>query len=130
MGARIDMVGKRYNHWTVIAEAEPSPSGRIRYMCRCDCGFEKIIHGETLRYGHTHMCAGCVVKEQRAKKQSRKALKGETRVSDAPPGGGLRPNAWPAILPDARPAGLWPLRRGNGAEARNLPAAAGLAGAG
>ena len=65
MGARIDMVGRRYNHWTVIAEAEPSPSGRIRYMCRCDCGFEKII--------------------QRAKKQSRKALKGETRVSDAPP---------------------------------------------
>lgn len=85
MGVRIDMVGKRYNHWTVIAEAEPSPSGRIRYMCRCDCGFEKIIHGETLRYGHTHMCAGCAVKEQRAKKQSKKALKGETRVSDAPP---------------------------------------------
>lgn len=85
MGAKIDMIGRRYNHWTVIAEAEPSPSGRIRYMCRCDCGFEKIIHGETLRYGHTHMCAGCAVKEQRAKKQSRKALKGETRVSDAPP---------------------------------------------
>lgn len=84
MSAKIDMIGKRYNHWTVIAEAGRDANSHPRYLCRCDCGVEKTLLGSSVRCGGTRMCASCAVKEQRSKRISRKASKGEARVSEAP----------------------------------------------
>lgn len=54
----VDMAGQRFNRWTVIARAENSPSGQIRWMCRCQCGTEAIVQSGALKSGHSKSC-GC-----------------------------------------------------------------------
>ena len=36
------LVGKRIHHWTVIREAYGLGAVIPRYLCKCDCGNEKI----------------------------------------------------------------------------------------
>ena len=52
------LVGQRFGKLTVIAQAESSPSGRSKWLCRCDCGNESIVFGNNLRRGTTVSC-GC-----------------------------------------------------------------------
>ena len=59
----IDMIGKKYGRLTVIARAENSAEGRARWLCKCDCGNEKIVLGKHLRNGSTQSC-GCLNKER------------------------------------------------------------------
>lgn len=63
----IDLTGKRFGRLTVISRSGHNKSGRITWKCRCDCGKEKIICGEHLRYGLTHSC-GCLFLEGNNKK--------------------------------------------------------------
>lgn len=56
-----NMEGMKYNHLTVLRRV-PKPQ-RIKsrgayYLCKCDCGNEKIIVGQSLRNGNTKSC-GC-----------------------------------------------------------------------
>lgn len=53
-----NLLGKRFSSLTVIAEA-PSKNGRTYWLCRCDCGREKIILASSLKRGLTRTC-GCV----------------------------------------------------------------------
>ena len=55
----LDLVGKRFGRLTVIKKAESKPDGRVRWLCKCDCGKEKIILGQLLRDGMTQSC-GCL----------------------------------------------------------------------
>lgn len=56
----IDLTGKRFGILTVIKRVYPnSKSGYPRWLCKCDCGIEKILCGCTLRRGHTKSC-GCL----------------------------------------------------------------------
>lgn len=59
-GAKItEMEGKIFGRWTVIAEtSQRSNSGAIKYLCRCECGNEKIVSGVALRKGESMSC-GC-----------------------------------------------------------------------
>lgn len=62
MGRIIDeMVGKRFVRWTVI-ERVPKPmytsSTAAFYLCRCKCGTERIVNGQSLRNGDSKSC-GC-----------------------------------------------------------------------
>lgn len=55
------LVGLRFHELTVLSEADPFvSSGRTRraWLCKCDCGTEKIIVGESLTGGNTKSC-GC-----------------------------------------------------------------------
>jgi hypothetical protein len=55
----IDIAGKRFGHWTALARhPERSPSGDARWLCRCDCGTERVIYGHSLRAGASKSC-GC-----------------------------------------------------------------------
>ena len=57
----IDEVGNRYGRWTVIKRS--AHHGRsLRWLCRCDCGAERLITGERLRNSRTRSC-GCLRKE-------------------------------------------------------------------
>lgn len=57
------MIGKRFDRLTVVAETNKrNKSGSIYYLCKCDCGKEKIIDGTNLRYGVTRSC-GCYNRE-------------------------------------------------------------------
>lgn len=50
-------IGKRYNHLTVIKKM-PSQKNKIRWLCKCDCGNEIEVYGQSLRDGKAISC-GC-----------------------------------------------------------------------
>jgi len=64
----IDITGERYGRLTVIKEVERRGYTR-RFLCKCDCGNEKIIEMRALRSGHTMSC-GCLQRESASKKNS------------------------------------------------------------
>ncbi len=54
-----DESGKKYDLLTVISEcSERLPNGSIAWFCKCDCGKEVKVSGETLRNGRSGSC-GC-----------------------------------------------------------------------
>lgn len=53
-----DMADRVFGRWTVVARADNSPSGQIRWMCRCVCGTEAIVQSGALKSGHSKSC-GC-----------------------------------------------------------------------
>lgn len=57
MTKRIDLAGKRYGRWLVLAHNE-TRSGVLFWQCRCDCGTEKMVNGLSLRDGRSTSC-GC-----------------------------------------------------------------------
>ena len=58
MGNAADLIGQRFGIYTVIGAAESTTSGRRRWLCRCDCGTERIVLGSNLKNGHSESC-GC-----------------------------------------------------------------------
>lgn len=59
-------IGQRYGRLVVIAAAEKRRyKGRTysRWLCRCDCGTEKVIEQAALHAGLTQSC-GCFRKER------------------------------------------------------------------
>ena len=66
MGKFRDLTGMKFGRLTVISRAEDyvSPNGRhrVQWVCRCDCGVEKIVLGEALTSGRTISC-GCAHRE-------------------------------------------------------------------
>lgn len=66
MGKYIDITGQRFGRWTVINITDKRTKNRgIIWHCRCDCGNEKDVPGESLRRGDSTSC-GCVQKEKAA----------------------------------------------------------------
>jgi hypothetical protein len=56
---KIDMTGQRYGKLVVIREGDrTTPSKKIYWLCKCDCGIEKEIIGDSLRKGTSTSC-GC-----------------------------------------------------------------------
>jgi hypothetical protein len=55
-----DEVGNVYFKLKVIKRVSNSKVGTARFLCKCDCGKEKIILGQSLRKGVTKSC-GCDV---------------------------------------------------------------------
>lgn len=64
----VDRTGERYGRLTVLSRAEnkiePSGAVRAQWKCKCDCGNERIVSGQTLSKGTTKSC-GCLVKDVR-----------------------------------------------------------------
>ena len=58
MGKIIDLTNKKFGKLTVIKQDGRDNSGKIMWLCRCDCGTEKRIRGNELRQGKTISC-GC-----------------------------------------------------------------------
>jgi hypothetical protein len=65
MGRKIiDLTGQKFGKLTVIERKYLSNKwGRIIWLCKCDCGKEKIIYGYNLVREHTKSC-GCLQKER------------------------------------------------------------------
>lgn len=60
-----DITGQKFGHLLVLAPAsrpEHCSSPGAYFLCRCDCGHEKIIMGKSLREGKTISC-GCHLQE-------------------------------------------------------------------
>ncbi len=59
-----DISNKKFNRWTVIKRAEGYSSiGGTKWLCKCDCGKEKIITRRTLLINSSKSC-GCYKSEK------------------------------------------------------------------
>lgn len=53
-----DLTGKKFDFWTVISRAENGSWNQSRWLCRCECGVERIIDGSSLLQEKSKSC-GC-----------------------------------------------------------------------
>lgn len=65
MSVAKDLTGQRFYRWMVICQSEERQCKSIMWICRCDCGTERIVNGANLRRGLTKSC-GCHNKEMAA----------------------------------------------------------------
>lgn len=63
MSAFINLIGKRFGLLVVIKRVDNDKYNKIRYLCKCDCGKEKIILRNSLTSKRTVSC-GCVQKKR------------------------------------------------------------------
>lgn len=66
-----DLTGKRFGRWTVL-QREPLPHKTVSgeafgWLCRCDCGNEKVVITKNLLNGRSKSC-GCLKAEMAAKR--------------------------------------------------------------
>jgi hypothetical protein len=67
MSKIFDLTGKRFGRWAVLARhPRQSRLGEAKWVCRCDCGIERVVCGSSLREGLSKSC-GCIRNEMVAK---------------------------------------------------------------
>lgn len=54
-----EMIGKKYNHLTVLSYEGPSSDGHRMFKCKCDCGNEIVVSGTRLRNDKIKSCGKC-----------------------------------------------------------------------
>lgn len=62
MGKLVDLTGKRFGRLIVIEQAGRAKNGRVKWLCICDCGNEKITTETALVDGRAKSC-GCLKSE-------------------------------------------------------------------
>lgn len=63
----IDITGKRFGRYVVLRFAGKNKHNQSTWLCRCDCGREKVVQGLALKSGRTKSC-GCLSAEKRRAK--------------------------------------------------------------
>lgn len=58
----IDISGHRFGRWTVLSFHAVRDNGHAQFLCRCDCGVERVVVASRLRNGSSKSC-GCLRKE-------------------------------------------------------------------
>ena len=58
-GKQIGLVGQRFGRLIVLRKTSVRLFGNVGWMCRCDCGKERIVAVNCLKTGHTKSC-GCL----------------------------------------------------------------------
>ena len=66
MGKMINKINNRYGRLKVIEKVGKNKWGDSLWLCKCDCGKNKVVSGAQLQGGHTKSC-GCLQKESRIK---------------------------------------------------------------
>ena len=56
------VAGQRFGRLVTIARVENGVGGKVRWLCRCDCGTEVEVFASGLRSGRTRSC-GCLRRE-------------------------------------------------------------------
>jgi hypothetical protein len=59
-----DLTHQRFGRWWVLEEGISDRYGGRRWLCRCDCGKEKLVYSGSLRKGVSTSC-GCYAIETR-----------------------------------------------------------------
>lgn len=55
---KLDLTGQKMGRLTAIKPMS-NIGKKTAWLCRCDCGKEKIVKTDHLRSGHTSSCGGC-----------------------------------------------------------------------
>lgn len=58
----IDLTGKTFGRLTVVKRVGTDNQRNPIWLCKCECGNEKIIRGNNLKSGNTKSC-GCLARE-------------------------------------------------------------------
>lgn len=61
--AFIDMANQKFGRWLALRVSDDKKSGRISWICVCECGTERAVIGKDLRNGKSTSC-GCVSREK------------------------------------------------------------------
>jgi hypothetical protein len=61
---RKELSGQRFGRWLVVKYSHTA-GGHVRWVCRCDCGTEKIVRGSYLSEGSSRSCR-CLIREKLA----------------------------------------------------------------
>ena len=80
MSALIDLTNKLFGRLTVIVRMDNDKQGRSRWLCKCDCGNEKIIRGSHLQSGSIKSC-GCLKIEKTIERSTKHGHKTRKRVT-------------------------------------------------
>ena len=70
MSKVIDLAGKRFGRLTVLHRVENTKAGQSQWMCKCDCGTQLVVAGQSLRNGRSKSC-GCKRSETAKKRLKR-----------------------------------------------------------
>jgi hypothetical protein len=62
MNPKIILTGQRFGRLLVVSEHGRKYDGCVTWLCKCDCGNERIVSGHSLRAGSTRSC-GCLSRE-------------------------------------------------------------------
>jgi hypothetical protein len=55
----IDLKGQRFGRWLVVSRSGSANYRAAKWFCRCDCGAERNIEGNSLRKGISKGCSAC-----------------------------------------------------------------------
>lgn len=69
-----NLVGNRYGRLIVTREYGRAKDKHILWLCKCDCGSEIIVQGNSLTTGHTQSC-GCLIAERNGMAKTEKKRK-------------------------------------------------------
>jgi len=58
----VDLSSMKFGRWKPISRAANAPGGYVRWLCRCDCGTERVVDKISLQFGRSKSC-GCYNKE-------------------------------------------------------------------
>lgn len=64
MGYKKDITGMRFGKWSVLGYSGANVAGINFWVCKCDCGIEKILAGSELNLGRTQGCRSCSARRQ------------------------------------------------------------------
>lgn len=73
MSRYIDMTGERWGRLTVLHRSG-SHHGSVAWLCRCDCGTERVISGVQIRRKGTRSC-GCLIRNPGLRTHKNAALR-------------------------------------------------------
>lgn len=64
-----DLSGQQFGLWTVVKLAGRNKKRESQWLCRCQCGTERVISSYDLKHNRTNGCIKCAHKEGRAGKR-------------------------------------------------------------
>jgi len=65
---KVDLTGQKFGLLTVIGEAGYKYNSHIAWLCKCECGKEKVTIASSLKKGRTKSCGSCIISENSKKK--------------------------------------------------------------
>ena len=68
-----DIRGQRFTRWLVIGGSPSRLNGKTMWLCRCDCGAEKLVYHRYLIGGNSKSC-GCLAREMTSKRNFKHGL--------------------------------------------------------
>src|SRR6187455_1070892 len=75
--------GERFGEFTILAPAPRGKRSQFRWVCRCECGAERIVSDRNLKSG-AHKSCGCTRRKKTAERNRQTAKHGHSGDNATP----------------------------------------------